>query len=205
MIITGNVQVSPTHLTLGRDVTLPVTLTEETLKPYKNLADILHGRSVDVDGVHYPAMPNHPLAIMQLSHAGRQSPNLLGGRRLFASPLAPSPIGLGSGLNSKGEDNILSKLCYRFLFQTPREMTSVDIDDVVAQFVKGTEVAAKAGYDGVQLHVAHGCEFTQITDRNPKITFQRIQIFWHSLFRQRLASHFSRGESHYTHPITDEP
>lgn len=40
--------------------------------------------------------------------------------------------------------------------QTPREMTRADMDDVVAEFVAATERAAAAGFDLLELHMAHG-------------------------------------------------
>ena len=40
--------------------------------------------------------------------------------------------------------------------QTPREMTRADLDDVRAQFVAATERAAAAGFDLLELHMAHG-------------------------------------------------
>jgi 2,4-dienoyl-CoA reductase-like NADH-dependent reductase (Old Yellow Enzyme family) len=92
---------------------------------------------------------------MQLSHAGRQSPNVLGGRRPFAPPLSPSAIALGSGKKNKG---FLSSLFHRLLFQVPQEMSLANIDDVVEGFVRGAKLAALTGFDGVQLHAAHGCE-----------------------------------------------
>ncbi|KAJ6595517.1 hypothetical protein DFH09DRAFT_1134858 [Mycena vulgaris] len=142
MIFTGNVQVSPEHLCLARDLVLPRVLSEENLKPFRALAAAMHGERED-----------KPMAIMQLSHAGRQSPNLLGGRLPFVSPLGPSSIRLGSSLKNNG---VLSDLLHRFIFQIPRAMSLVDIDEVVEAFVRGSSVAALAGYDGVELHVAHG-------------------------------------------------
>ena len=40
--------------------------------------------------------------------------------------------------------------------QTPREMDRDDMDKVLMQFVKATEMAANAGFDMVELHAAHG-------------------------------------------------
>jgi len=39
---------------------------------------------------------------------------------------------------------------------TPREMTVEDIDAVVADWVRGAQVAKTSGFKGVQLHGAHG-------------------------------------------------
>jgi 2,4-dienoyl-CoA reductase-like NADH-dependent reductase (Old Yellow Enzyme family) len=159
IIITGNVQVCPAHLTLGRDVVLPKYVSEETLFPFRSLANVIHSNSSphtlkshtgsEVDG------SLSTLAIMQLSHAGRQSANFIGGRYPFVPPMAPSAIAIGGGTS---ETNFFSRLFYRALFQTPREMSSSEIDDVVRLFVKGAKVAHQSGFDGVQLHVAHGCE-----------------------------------------------
>ena len=40
--------------------------------------------------------------------------------------------------------------------QMPKEMDRDDMDKVVLQFIKSTEMAAKAGFDMVELHAAHG-------------------------------------------------
>ena len=40
--------------------------------------------------------------------------------------------------------------------QVPREMTRADMDEVKAQFVATTERAARAGFDLLELHLAHG-------------------------------------------------
>jgi 2,4-dienoyl-CoA reductase-like NADH-dependent reductase (Old Yellow Enzyme family) len=36
-------------------------------------------------------------------------------------------------------------------------MSLENIDDVVEAFVRGAKLAVLAGFDGVQLHAAHGC------------------------------------------------
>ena len=141
MIITGNVQVSRSHLSLGRDMIIPESVTLESISPFKQLSSVIHGKD------------NRNLAIMQLNHSGRQSSNLLGGRYPFQPPLAPSPLPVGAKTSG-----LLSVLIHKILFQKPRAMTYDDIDEVVSSFVKGAVVAASSGFDGVQLHVAHGCE-----------------------------------------------
>src|SRR5690606_31677206 len=40
--------------------------------------------------------------------------------------------------------------------QVPREMTRADMDAVRDQFVAATEAAARAGFDMLELHAAHG-------------------------------------------------
>ncbi|KAF7339122.1 NADPH dehydrogenase [Mycena venus] len=142
MIFTGHVQVSPQHRSLARDLVLPRELSEKSLKPFRELAAAMHG-----------SREEKPLAIMQLNHAGRQSPNILGGRFPFAPPLGPSSIRVGSSLHNHG---VLSDLLHRLIFQIPRSMSLLDIDEVVGAFVRGARLAAQTGYDGAQLHVAHG-------------------------------------------------
>ncbi|KAK7039699.1 Nadph dehydrogenase [Favolaschia claudopus] len=145
MIITGNVQVSPQHLCLARDVVVPRHFrSESTLQPFKKWADAIHGDA---------QRQNKPLAIMQLSHAGRQSPNAVGGRFPFVPPLGPSRLRLGSSAKDGG---FWSTLLHRLMFQVPRPMSLAEIDEVVQAFVRGANLAVQAGFDGVQLHGAHG-------------------------------------------------
>jgi 2,4-dienoyl-CoA reductase-like NADH-dependent reductase (Old Yellow Enzyme family) len=146
MILTGNVQVSPQHLTLGRDIVVPPTLNAEDLKPFERLAEVIHGA---VDGTR-------SLAIMQLSHAGRQSANFIGGRPPFVPPLAPSSVRVGAGCTENRGRGTISDLMFHALFQVPTEMTTLDILNVQSSFVRGALLAYKSGFDGVQLHAAHG-------------------------------------------------
>jgi 2,4-dienoyl-CoA reductase-like NADH-dependent reductase (Old Yellow Enzyme family) len=134
MILTGNVQVSSTHLGSGRDL-----IVDSDLDAFVRLASIIkrNGKS---------------LAIMQLSHAGRQSANIVGGRKPFVAPLAPSTVALGHK-----SDGFLARILQRLMFTKPQEMTLSDIDEVVDQFVKGARLARLSGFDGIELHAAHGC------------------------------------------------
>lgn len=158
MIITGNIQVSQQHLSLGRDIVVPEVLNEESLAPFKKLAQTIHAKDSSERSAR-------PLAIMQLSHVGRQSPNFLGGRKLGVPPMAPSPVRLGSNKCMRSQDGVSSLDAqdtphpyFRALFQQPREMTLCDIKKVQQAFIRGALTALEAGFDGVQLHSAHGCE-----------------------------------------------
>ena len=78
-----------------------------------------------------------PAAVwMQLGHPGRQSP-----RALDREPVAPSAVRLGTGL---------------VIFATPRALTGEEIETVVRAFAESAARAKAAGFDGVQLHAAHG-------------------------------------------------
>ncbi|KAJ3892645.1 hypothetical protein GG344DRAFT_44984 [Lentinula edodes] len=162
MIVTGNVQVSKQHLTLGRDMVVPKVLTNQTIQPFQQLAQVIHGDQ-----------HSHSLAIMQLNHAGRQSSNILGGRLPFVSPLGPSAVRFG---HSKRNEGVISNIFHWLLFQTPKAMSSADIDNVVSEFVRGASLALQSGFDGVQLHVAHGSQFL-----SPKSNTRTDEYSYHSL------------------------
>lgn len=156
MVVTGNVQVAGDQLGLGRDVVAPAVLNEDTIQPFKKLATIMHGGDT-----HSSDTKPRTVAIMQISHTGRQSPNFIGGRFPFVPPKAPSavPMLLKTKRSSKLAP-VFSYLAQNMLFQTPQAMSLQDVDIAVDQFVKTTELAVKAGFDGVQIHAAHGCECT---------------------------------------------
>ena len=71
---------------------------------------------------------------LQISHAGRQTKEKLCG----SIPKAPSAV-------------------YEPTFKvTPEEMSENDIQTVIQAFIKSAKRAREAGFDGVQLHIAHG-------------------------------------------------
>ncbi|CCM03296.1 uncharacterized protein FIBRA_05424 [Fibroporia radiculosa] len=164
MIMTGNVQVSREHLALGRDLIVPDVLDASTIQPFAQLADIIHaqGCAEQVRGANVEKNEG-TLAIMQLAHGGRQSANIIGGRWPFVPPLAPSPVPLGrkSSQQKNFASAFLSYLTSAVLFQTPRAMSDADIDDAVEAFVRGARLAIEAGFDGIELHAAHGYLISQ--------------------------------------------
>lgn len=74
-------------------------------------------------------------AICQINHAGRQTrPELLGGRR----PVAPSAVtDKASGI-------------------TPRALEAQEIEALIDSYAAAARRCREAGFDGVQLHCAHG-------------------------------------------------
>ncbi|KAF7555154.1 hypothetical protein G7Z17_g2389 [Cylindrodendrum hubeiense] len=139
MILTGNVQVDQRYLGDGHDTVIDATADlseEQVLKAYTNLATVSRRAGTP--------------SIVQLNHPGRQSPLGAGKRRLWSKTLAPSAIPLNIG------SDMLSKILAGLIFGTPKEMTIADIDDVIQRFANGARIAAEAGFDGVQIHAAHG-------------------------------------------------
>ncbi len=73
---------------------------------------------------------------MQINHPGRQSP-----RTVNQAPVAPSAV----PLNMPGG-----------AFAKPRALEEAEILDIVGRFARAAGVAKQAGFDGVQIHGAHG-------------------------------------------------
>lgn len=80
---------------------------------------------------------------MQINHPGRQVYQALGGKALSASD-----IGVNLGKHSH-------------LFGKPKAMTEADIEDVIQRFVTTAQQAEAAGFDGVEIHAAHGYLLSQ--------------------------------------------
>jgi anthraniloyl-CoA monooxygenase len=82
---------------------------------------------------------------LQLGHSGRK-----GSTRLMWDGM-DEPLESGNwGLIAP------SPLPYMSGSQVPREMTREDMDAILAQFVAATRMAARAGFDLIELHCAHG-------------------------------------------------
>jgi 2,4-dienoyl-CoA reductase-like NADH-dependent reductase (Old Yellow Enzyme family) len=80
---------------------------------------------------------------MQINHPGRQVYAALGGKALSASDVA-----LNMGKHSH-------------MFAKPRPMNEAEIQDVIERFVRTAQLAEKAGFDGVEIHAAHGYLLSQ--------------------------------------------
>ncbi|MFP3248268.1 MAG: 2,4-dienoyl-CoA reductase, partial [Paraburkholderia sp.] len=80
---------------------------------------------------------------MQINHPGRQMQAALG-----QATLAPSAVALELGALSRQ-------------FPVPREMTEEDIADVQQRFTRSAQLAEQSGFNGVQVHAAHGYLLSQ--------------------------------------------
>lgn len=74
---------------------------------------------------------------MQINHPGKQSPKFL-----TPEPVAPSAVPLGHGLDKA--------------FAAPRALEAEEIEALVRRFATTARLAKEAGWDGVQIHGAHG-------------------------------------------------
>lgn len=73
----------------------------------------------------------------QLNHPGKQSP-----KGLNAVNLAPSAVPFREDMAA--------------FFETPREATTAEIQDIIDRFGSAAAICKKAGFSGVQIHAAHG-------------------------------------------------
>lgn len=74
---------------------------------------------------------------MQINHPGKQSPKFL-----TPEPVAPSAVPLGRGLEAS--------------FAKPRALTETEIAALIERYATTARLAKSAGFDGVQIHGAHG-------------------------------------------------
>ena len=89
------------------------------------------------------AKQNNTTAIMQINHPGRQVFKKMGGK-----VLSPSNIALNMGKHSN-------------LFEQPKAMSETEIRDVITRFTTTAKRAQEAGFDGVEIHAAHGYLISQ--------------------------------------------
>ncbi|KAK4041251.1 NADPH dehydrogenase [Parachaetomium inaequale] len=153
LIITGHVQVDDAYLGAPADLAIPPSLPPASLlPPLSALARASQGPG-----------PDHTPTIVQLNHPGRQSPRGTGTRGIFAPALAPSavPISLGTG--------VVPSILRALMFPTPRAMTAAEIRTVIDQFARAARVVAQAGFDGVELHAAHGYLLSQFLGRRTNL------------------------------------
>lgn len=100
---------------------------------WKRIVDFVHGHS----GAKFA---------LQLGHSGRKGSTQLGWEQADHplaegnwEVIAPSPLPYLEGIS-----------------QTPRPMTHEDMEEVAQQFVRAAQLGAQAGFDMLELHMAHG-------------------------------------------------
>ena len=85
---------------------------------------------------------NHTITFAQINHAGGLAKEEITGHQ----PLSASSVEMPKGSRSK---------------VVPTEMTQEDIQKVITDFAAAALRAKKAGFDGVEIHAAHGYLLTQ--------------------------------------------
>lgn len=109
----------------------------------------------------------------QINHPGRQMP-----ANMAQETLAPSAVALNLGAQSK-------------LFPMPKAMTEADIREVEQRFINTALLAERAGFNGVEIHAAHGYLLSQFLS---PLTNQRLDQWGGSLEnRARLLLDITRG------------
>ncbi len=84
------------------------------------------------------AKSNGSKVVMQINHPGRQV-----FKNMQCKAISPSAVGLDLGKHSS-------------MFDVPRAMSEADIVEVIDRFVSTATLAQSCGFDGVQIHAAHG-------------------------------------------------
>lgn len=90
-----------------------------------------------------------------LTTLGRMSPVGAGSRPPGTATWCPSSVPVKVG------DSWLDKIALDKLLGTPKAITVEEIDQLVGMFVHATRVSIEAGFDGIQLHGAHGFLLSQ--------------------------------------------
>ncbi|KAF8948049.1 hypothetical protein BGZ47_006722 [Haplosporangium gracile] len=110
----------------------------------------------------------------QISHPGRQTH-----AHLTENPVAPSAIPV-------------SNFHPLMSFNPPRALTTEEIQSIIARFVKTSEVLYEAGFDGIELHAAHGYLISQFL--NPRTNERTHDQYGGSLEnRARLLTEIVEG------------
>ena len=119
VLVTGNVMVAEN----GKGSANDVVLTDERSLPV-------------LEQWAKAGTQNDTLLIMQINHAGKQSPKVLS-----PVPVAPSAVPL------QGMEGFINP---------PRALENDEIEVLIRQFARAAEIADKTGFSGVQIHGAHG-------------------------------------------------
>jgi anthraniloyl-CoA monooxygenase len=121
---------------------------DEQTEAWKGIVDFVHGETQSKIG-------------LQLGHAGRK------GSTKVAWEGMDEPLDDGPGSDGANDNWPLlsaSPIPYADGSQTPQEMTTDQMDQVVADYVAATERAAAAGFDLVEVHAAHGGGVDEVDD-----------------------------------------
>lgn len=88
---------------------------------------------------------------IQLWHVGRRSHSSISGQQPLSASACKDPDKVFGPLAEGGYGMVET--------ETPRAMTQADIEQTIADFVQAARNAVAAGFDGVEIHAAHGYLF----------------------------------------------
>lgn len=131
LLLTGNVMIHPQQLEAEGNLIIPGDAPFEG-KRFEQFKKLAAGSTA-----------KGSLIVAQVSHPGRQTP----------SHVQPHPIS-ASAVPLTG--NVMGNT-----FGEPRAATEADIKEVINGFAHAAEFLDKAGFDGIQLHGAHGYLLSQ--------------------------------------------
>ncbi|TEY70342.1 hypothetical protein BOTCAL_0106g00170 [Botryotinia calthae] len=134
-ILTGNVMVEYDHLESMGNSIIPLEAPFEGERFERFAAMAKAGKA------------HGSLMVAQVGHPGRQVEN-----RVQPNPISASDVQLKSSPTG-------------LTFNKPRPATQEDIDSIVDKFAHAAEYLEKAGFDGIQLHGAHGYLLAQFLSK----------------------------------------
>ena len=164
LIITEGTSPSPNGLGYAR---IPGLFNEAHVRGWKMVTDAVHAKGGKI--------------FVQLMHTGRVThvANLPAGAQVLGPTAAACPGEMYT--DSQGMQP----------HSAPREMTSTDIAQAVAEYAKSAELAIEAGFDGVELHAANGYLIEQFLNANVN---QRTDAYGGSIDgRNRFALEVARA------------
>lgn len=98
---------------------------------------------------------------LQLWHVGRVSSSRVNGLQ----PIAPSAL-IAQNTNVYIFDGAPNGDATFIPVEKPRELTKIDINNVITEFVQGAKNAIEAGFDGIEIHAANGYLIDQFLRSN---------------------------------------
>ena len=132
LLLTGNVQVDRRYLERPGNVAIDGPQDAAAMRALEAFAGAAKGTGAEI--------------VVQLSHAGRQTPIYVN-----KSPVAPSAVALGL---PGGQ------------FGAPRALAADEIEDVIDRFAHAASVCKAAGFSGVEIHAAHGYLISEFLNPN---------------------------------------
>ncbi|KKY25134.1 putative nadh oxidase [Phaeomoniella chlamydospora] len=161
VLLSGNIMVNPVDLEAPGNAVIPLDA------PYSG------PRFDGFRDLATAAKAHGSLIVGQVSHAGRQ----------VQSYLQPNPV--------SASDVHLDKEVLGMKFAKPHAASLEEIKEIIASFTHAAEFLHKAGFDGIQLHGAHGYLLAQFLS---KTTNKRTDSYGGSLQnRSRLIAEIGRS------------